>query len=454
MAGEVAHYLRDRVYPNLNAVEAHLLDGLSPVPAGKAYKLTCPACEKVGRAYYYPGSPVIHCNRRNECGQITGLWDYVQTSRTLSNRDVITLLCEAAGVSLPDEKRPAVSGQTISLARAFRDIIREALWATPEALDYLRNDRRMTDEEIKSAAIGYYPRPEYIRDRLKAARADLKTAEEWVLIGEYARKFSKRIVGTWDQPDGSIRLWGRAFGASLVPTLEDGKPVEPKKYEFAYGLSKAMPYRYRQASRKGSLVAVEGPLDVERMVIHGIPTIGIGGDCVIADQAAFLASKGITSLIHLVDGDKAGYAGALRTIAHCEPCGISVYIAQISPDMDDPDSCIAAMGPEPVQKLLEEALPAGAFIARDVAFAPEVHSTDSAGVILRRLALVDQLTAPSRASFELTMARYGLSRVSLQGQALRQAAALLEGGVAMKEVQDLMRQRYRLEFNFRENQHE
>lgn len=449
MSGELGAYLHDRVYPNLDAVERGLLDDLTPVRAGKAYKLNCPACGQRHRAFYYPGSGVLHCNRRNECGKTVSLWDILQ-QQNLSNREILVRLCDAAGVPLPDDKRPRASAGVALIPRRFLEIVQRALEESDEAMEYLRDERGMSADEIRQARIGYYPRPDYVEEKLRSAGVDLAIAKEWGLIGTSAARFSKRIVGYWEQPDGSIRLWGRGFGASLLP-VPDGKGgvTEPKKYEFAYGLAKTIPYRFRQASRKGVLAGVEGPLDVERMVINGIPTVGLGGACLIEAQAAFLATQGISSFIHVTDGDRAGYEGALQSISHAEPLGISVLVVQIPPELDDPDKLISSKGTEPLQKLLQEAIPAGAFLARDIAFAPDVYGAHHAHVINTRLRMAERLTAASRVSFQTAMQRYGLASVSLRSQALRQAAALLESGLPEDETRSVIRRQYSIDLTIK-----
>lgn len=443
MSGELGAYLHDRVYPNLDAVERGLLDSLAPVRQGKAYKLNCPACGQRHRAFYYPGSGVLHCNRKNECGKTVTVWTVLQELSNLSNREILAKLCDAAGVPLPDDKRPRAAGNVALIPRRFFDVVRRALEESDEAMAYLRDERGMTADEIRQARIGYYPRPDYVEEKLRTAGLDLVTAKDWGLIGPAAVRFSKRIVGYWEQPDGSIRLWGRGFGASLLP-VPDGKGgvTEPKKYEFAFGLVKTIPYRFRQASRKGVLAGVEGPLDVERMVVNGIPTVGLGGACLIEAQAAFLSTQGITSFVHVTDGDRAGYDGALQSIAHAEPLGISVLVVQIPPELDDPDKLISKKGTEPLQKLLDDAVPAGAFLARDIAFAPDVYGNHHAQVIKARLKLAEQLTAASKVSFQTAMQRYGLGSVSLRSQALRHAAALLESGLPEDEMRSVIRRQY------------
>lgn len=455
---ELSSYLADKVYPNLDAAEAGFFDSLNPKAKtgsnGKYYELDCPACEVKSRAFYYPGSALMRCNRRSECGKVTSVWDILQNAGR-SNGDILRMLCEAANVPLPNDNRSPELKRAVSLTNVFYEIIRNALTTSEYALGYLRapypEGRGMSDAEISDARIGYYPSVDYVRDRLRAAGADLGQAAAWGLIGRtpredlYLKKFEKRIVGYWEQPDGSVRLWGRGFGDSLKPYIGvNGETVEPKKYEFAAGMVKTVPYRFRQASRRSVLVAVEGPLDVERLCINGIPAVGIGGDCVIEAQARYMVSQGVQAIIHLTDGDRAGYLGGIKSVRFCEPVGITTYIASIPPEMDDPDTAIRNEGTEPLLELLTGAMNGGAYLARDMLEAKERYGLDVVRATQERLRLRDALTPASRVEFDLHLRAQGVALPEPKALALRLASDLIGSGVDEQTAFRLVRERYNL----------
>lgn len=439
----IGEYLRQRVYPELDAAEKGLLDDLNPRPHGRYYSIDCPQCETSQSAFYYPGSGVVTCNRRNNCGQTTtGLWEIVARKES-SKRAVLERLCAAAGVPLPDDGRTKTQKTAASLAFDLLNVLREALWTTPEAITYLREERGMTETEIKTARIGYYPHPEHVAKALAARGAHMPSAHEWGIISDKtARKFSGRIVGYWEQPDGSLRLWGRAFGRSLLPYLHKGELVEPEKYEFQYGMVKTIPYRFSGASRRSPLVAVEGPLDVERMVINGIPAIGVGGAMVIEAQAAFLAGKGVSTVVHLTDGDRAGYQGGLKTIENAEPLGISVMIAEVPAGMDDPDKLIASNGTAPLNSLLENAQSAGSFLVKDIVAHAQKPTAEYPILVRDRMRLAEKLTPASRIAFDLAAREHGLHLPNSRATALRTMATLQELGVAQGEIDRVISQRF------------
>lgn len=451
--GATSDFLNKEVFPKLDAVDAGLLDDFNPVKRDKYYALNCPGdcgAEGIGRAFYYPQGAGVTCNRRSyhNGNNWFSLWDIVQSRANLSPRETFLKLCTAAHVQPPGDNRSTAEKQKASLARAFFDATREALMASGAALEYLRSARQMTDSEIERARIGYYPSESYMRERLKAAGCDLREAEAWEILDQSgskraSRKLAKRVVGYWEQPDGSIRPWGRAFGESAKPYLDaGGQSVTPNKYEFSYGMVKSLPYRFRGVQANGVVIAVEGPLDAERMVINGIPAIAVGGACVIEEQAKYLAARGISALIHLTDGDVAGYHGGLQSIRFCEPYGISTYIAAIPEGEDDPDKLIATKGTEPLLALLDAAMNGGAYLARDYLGARERYGVDFARAAQERLLLRTRLTPMSMAGFDAYLHSQGISLPPPRALAFRLAGELIHAGLSDEEIARIVKARY------------
>ena len=93
--------LETEIYPQLD-IES-LLSELNPKKYFNYYKLTCPSCGK--KEAYIPNritlKPIIICNRKNKCGYISSIWNYLKDSRDLSNREILHLLADYAGYELP-----------------------------------------------------------------------------------------------------------------------------------------------------------------------------------------------------------------------------------------------------------------------------------------------------------------------------------------------------------------
>ena len=91
--------LLDTIYERLDIMTA--LPELEPKRTGLAYTLKCPACDKK-RAFIYEGGRVIACNRRNECGYFSTLWDYIEKKDSLTtSQETLQALAKLAGYTLP-----------------------------------------------------------------------------------------------------------------------------------------------------------------------------------------------------------------------------------------------------------------------------------------------------------------------------------------------------------------
>ena len=94
--------LNNYIYPNLD-IES-LLSELNPKNKTTYYSLTCPVCGK--KEAYIPKKtilkPYIVCNRANKCAYKSSIWNYLKSSRNLSNKEILNLLAQYSGVDLSE----------------------------------------------------------------------------------------------------------------------------------------------------------------------------------------------------------------------------------------------------------------------------------------------------------------------------------------------------------------
>lgn len=70
---------------------------LEPKEKGNYFIMICPFCGE-REFYIYKNSRTGHCNRKNQCGKSTTIWDYVKNNFSLQeNKDVLKKLAELAG---------------------------------------------------------------------------------------------------------------------------------------------------------------------------------------------------------------------------------------------------------------------------------------------------------------------------------------------------------------------
>lgn len=441
---ETTQFLKETVYPSLDAADAGLLDALNPRRTGKHYLITCPTCQK-REGYYYAGSAYLNCNRRVECGIPVSIWDYVQGAKSLSNGETFITLCSAAGVEPPnkdqqaDPKAAAAVSKERHFATGARDVFRQLLYSDPEAMAYLTDVRKLTRADIDKLPLGYYPDKAKVAAALQKAGLPLDVATAWEVLpveGDKESPYARRIVSYWPLQDGGWRLVGRAIDA-------DRKP----KYRYAsseFGFNRTVPYNFK-TGRKGLLVGVEGFFDALAYELMGVPCCALGGAEVIRAQADYFDSRGVRTFLHVVDGDRAGMNGGAKTVENCEGRGIPVLIG-VSPDEQDPDSLRQAGNHQVALDIVEASVSGGEFLARALLSLTDKTGPTAAADRTELLRKRAALTPDSALAFDLYFSRLGLRVEDPQVSCLRTVLAMVtEGGTDWDTAVKKARDRYGLQ---------
>ena len=453
MSAEITTFLKEQVYPQLNAVEAGLLDDLNPRKKGGggriSYELNCPACGEKHRAFYYPGGFAIMCNRQNNCGVKTSLWDYLaQTGK--SNSEIPKILADAAGVALPGNEGVQLS-ENKKLFELLMRVLKYSLTKSKKAQAYLKETRGWSDEEIEAAPIGFIYKWEYVYDSISKFDGDLNRLKEWGLYepdpNERGRKglndFEGRIVGLWEQPDESGKLWGRL--------IRDPNPGEDK-YKYQYGLVKDIPaYANHEVTRNArkDVVAVEGMLDVSRLIANGLPTIGLGGCTVSGGQVPFI-SKRYSSIVHWIDLDEAGMKGASLTIQKLSCAGVRCRV--FYPDSDlgvkDADDAISKFGfSEALERFIGGVVSDNDFLSKRLdAFLSTHPETESLYQYVFKLS--EGLCGETRLGFDMALREKGIAPPNSELDTLKILVQLCENGATMAEAVKIAKRKTGIEVTF------
>jgi DNA primase len=433
-------FLRSAVYPKIDAVSSNLFNSLDPKPLTSvgSYPLTCPAC-KAKEAFYFPGSGYINCPRKNECGKHTSVWD-AMIFCGYKNSEIFSTLCGVAGVEPPKRNKSGQQGAPSSngdlrIGRAIWQITQKLASENPEPLKRFQEDRGYTNDQIGAMRLGYYSTPDEVFSRLKALGFSLDEAVERGYVekddkGGLWSNLTGRIIGYWPHPDGDDRLWGR------IPVGSGDKNT--KKYKFGVSLKKDIPYLFNQ--RKNTpLVCVEGTMDAWALQLSDIWGCAIGGASINTGQAAFLQNRGISEVTHMVDGDPAGWTGAISSIRTCEALGIVTNIIPLGSGMDDADALFREGKGDLLHHLISKRMNAGRYLAQMLRSYYNVAAPDLQA-INRVYANAELLTPTSRIVFEKYAALLGV-RVDLRHEAGRVFSALLGAGLTLDDAISNVRRR-------------
>lgn len=452
MQPSITEFLRERVYPRLDAVDRGLLDHFQPgrLTGAGSYILKCPACG-AKEGFYFPGSSHINCPRKNECGDSTSIWDAMLVAG-YQNSEVVTVLCEAAGVEPPKTEKPSNGRPTntdqppeVSAGQAIVQVTQHLAAKYPALLKELQADRGLTDEQMATMRLGLYTSPSEVLTLLakKGISRDVAIDKGYVEVNEDDKSklttgLTNRVVGYWPHPDGDVRLWGRVASGKG----DDGI----KKYRFAKKLKKEIPYLF-SLRKQGIAIGVEGTFDAWSFQFAGLWGMALGQASLNPAQAAYLVSKGVTEFAYMTDGDIAGYEGGLATIRNGESVGIVVGVIPLGQGMDDADAMRKAGKLDQLKDMVENRINAGEYLARMCCYYLSCSPPDIRAVN-RVLTAAEFLTPISAAVWKDYSASLGIS-FDAERTAATSFAGLLSSGLSVRESASIVHRNtgYRITIN-------
>lgn len=418
---DIGDFLAERVWPELDAASAGLLDDLSPKLIRSYYQLTCPSCGK-RRAYYYPRSS-IRCNRIEECSYRSSVWNYM-LDQAISKADIIERVCDAVGVTPPDQKPRS---QKHSLDFKFKRILQGDFHLAAKRIQ----DRwKYSDQEMAFIAerCGYYSTVAQISKQLTAS--EIKLARSLGLLSE---NMEDRLVGFWRQPSGGLRLWGRALG--------DQSP----KYKFGWGTSKTAPYLIYDCAKGLPLLAVEGARDALALLLMGFRnSCATGGNHLNFAQARFLCDR-VDEVVYVIDGDLAGMRGIVSTTQNCRAFGITPKFAIIPVGEDlDPDKYRELGRVDEMKSIIENAYDCGTALA--LTYIALRKNPEDASLLKQIPMLRSDLSTYERKCFDKTLAAYGMETSPERDAARDMSVLLLHFSLA--EANEIIARRYGFNLEF------
>lgn len=439
----ITAFVKSEVYPNIDIRDSGLLDEFHPKKAGDAFILDCPFCGVKNKAYHYPGSGYVTCNRENNCGESGSFWDILMMQGATKS-EALKELAEFAGVSLPDDENK--SQRTV--VEAVKKALKNGLSKSSRAKDYMSDIRGWDEEEVSSAPFGYIHEVEYFYNSLVTLGVSKEVLELWGIekmlqtasdpaLFEYS--FNQRIVGWWEQEDGSLKFWGR-----------DVTGKREMKYRYQEGLKKTVPcYWSEPINREGreNLIFVEGPIDAARLMVNGLASVAIGGASVSSGMAEFVAPR-LGGYTHWIDNDIAGKKGGISTIMQTAQYGIySVIVCIEEEDTKDADEMIGAMPLVKVMETVERAsVGCGKFLAGQYILAREELSNatpaERNAVFEKAKGYYKKLNGLAKMEFFKALEQEGVLLQRPDSEAVMAYANLLDSDVLPHMAERIVKERF------------
>ncbi|MBP32831.1 MULTISPECIES: DNA primase [unclassified Methylobacterium] len=379
--------------------------------AGREWRGLSPFnAEKTPSFYVNDQKQFYHCFSSSKHGDI---FTFLMETEGLSFPEAVERLAGEAGVSLPaptednraSERKRAGAIEVMEMAaRWFEDRLRAGQGS--EARAYLER-RGLKDETQRAFRLGYAPNDRYaLRDHLAGQGVDKALMVELGLIaaGEGVSVpydyFRDRVMFPITDTRGRVVAFGGRALAKEVRAKYLNSPETPlfHKGRTLYNLHGAR----KAAHERGSIIAVEGYVDVIAMTLAGHPeTVAPLGTALTEDQLGLLWRHADEPIL-CFDGDKAGQRAAFRALDIALPLlapGRSLRIALL-PGGQDPDDLLRSGGPAAIDQVLTAALPLSELLWRRALEAGPVDTPE------RRAGLTQTLRTTVATIRDETVRRY------------------------------------------------
>jgi DNA primase len=308
-------------------------------------------------------------------GKNGNIFDFLIATEGLSFPEAVERLAADAGLPLPkitpeaeeQEKHRAGLHEVLELAARFfeAELTRER---GVRARAYLAQ-RGLGAETQKRFRLGYAPGDKFaLRDALAAKGASAEVlAEAGLLIsGEdiavpYDRFRDRVIFPICDRSGRVVAFGGRALEKEASSTGHLAKYLNsPETPLFHKGGMLYNHHNARQAAHeKGTVIAVEGYVDVIAMALAGFPnTVAPLGTALTEAQCALLWKMAEEPVL-CFDGDRAGRKAAYRAIDIALPLIGPARTLRFAllPEGQDPDDLARSGGAAAIEEVIGQALP-------------------------------------------------------------------------------------------------
>ncbi|CAA2103284.1 DNA primase [Methylobacterium bullatum] len=323
--------------------------------------------EKTPSFYVNDQKQFYHCFSSGKHGDV---FTFLMETEGLSFPEAVERLAGEAGVTLPApsadmremETKRTGAFEVMELAAAYyEDQLKGRLGTSARA--YL--DRRELGPEIRSRfRLGYATSERYgLRDYLAAKDVDKELMAELGLlvsgddIAVPFDKFRDRVMFPITDSRGRvIAFGGRAMQADAKAKYMNS-PETPlfHKGQVLYNLHGAR----KAAHDRGTIIAVEGYVDVIAMTMAGHPNAVAGLGTALTEEQLALLWRHADEPILCFDGDGAGQRAAFKALDVALPGltpGKSLRFALL-PEGQDPDDLLRSAGASAIDRVLDGARP-------------------------------------------------------------------------------------------------
>ena len=391
--------------------------------AGANYQARCPFhSEKTPSFTVSPTKQFYHCFG---CGAHGTAITFLMEHAGMGFVEAVKELAARAGMQVPDASDAQVEAEhhrdsLYEVMTRAEQYYREALKATPFAIDYLKG-RGLTGQTAARFGLGYAPDDWQPLAGVFADYRDPLLEEVGLVVSAEGGKRYDRFRGRVMFPIRNERGRVIAFGGRVLGSGEPKYLNSPETPLFSKGRELYGLHEHRRAIQQaGEVLVVEGYMDVVMLSQHAVDNVvATLGTAVTADQVRRLF-RVADSVVFAFDGDAAGRKAAWRALENALPQLPDGKRAGFLflPEGEDPDSYARTRGAAAFRQLVAQAVPLSDFLIGSLTQKTELASQEGrvklvklaepylrqltqapllAGALRRRLAELTGLPAERRA---------------------------------------------------------
>lgn len=344
----VKDFLDLEIYPNLNKADA--VKGLDPEDRGSYFLVTCPECGQRD-AHISKTGLYIKCHRVHKCGHFQSLWDYIQSTKGLTNEGTVRELARLAGRTLPELIGPydklsySANGDILETALNF---FKAQLWTNKadDVLEYLRKTG-FTDDEIRTLELGYYSSQAeteaFLVDKGYFINAVYSMGFKTSGFGE-----THRLVVPFRDPAGHLLGFVAGSAGSALP-----------EYISSSGIPRKALFNLNRIFRNDTLVMVKDYLFALMAKVRGLESIAaLGEDRLTEDKLAFAVRYGAKSFVFALTEKDAAGDPVRESLDLIHSFGYNAFVSVIPGSLNDFSRLMSENGIKALVKAIFSARPA------------------------------------------------------------------------------------------------
>jgi len=322
----------NQLFQNISIEE--LLSELNPTKHSTYYHLICPFCEK--KEAYIPNKgelkPIIICNRKNKCGQIISIWNYLKQFKGLTNKEIFKLLnAKEENYTIPQTKK-----STKIKIKIIQKPLKIPQYQKKYDLNNLIKDFKKLDLELKFQTILTYiyyyslSTDQYFKELYYKKRKIPSPKNIGHLTKKDSYELSENLLKLFDEK--SLFRFGVFFKGkfkfifshfNVIPSFDiytnlitalrfrNNLPFKPKELELSYQrFLNPLPYplTLEKLKKFDTFYFTEGHIDALSLKIPNV--VGVEGTGSFKEiNFQFFQNK---TIIIAFDKDKAGFEGSVK----------------------------------------------------------------------------------------------------------------------------------------------